>query len=86
MHSQRAEITSRRESAFLWATMATISEIRSVVTAATTHAENERLLQALRDTKQEHQEAIAALDTKISEMVTAVSASRAALKAAVDTL
>ncbi len=86
MHSQRAETTSLRKSAFLWATMATISEIRAVVTAATTHAENERLLQALRDTKQEHQEAIAALNTKISEMVTAVSASRAALKAAVDTL
>lgn len=70
----------------MWATMATISEIRAVVTAATTHAENERLLQALRDTKQEHQEAIAALNTKISEMVTTVAASRVALKAAVDTL
>lgn len=86
MHSQRAEITSRRKSAFLWATMATNSEIRAVVTAAQTHAENERLLQALRDTKNEHQDAIAALNTKISEMVTTVAASKAALKAAVDTL
>ncbi len=66
--------------------MATISEIRAVVTAAQTHAENERLLKALRDTKQEHQDAIATLNTRISELVTAVSASRAALKAAVDTL
>lgn len=66
--------------------MATNSEIRAVVTAAQTHAENERLLQALRDTKQEHQDAIDAVNTKISEMVTTVAASKAALKAAVDTL
>lgn len=86
VHSQRAEITIRREPAFLWAKMATSGEIKAVVNAAQTHAENERLLQALRDSKQEHQDAIAALNTRISEMVSAVAASKADLKAAVDTL
>lgn len=66
--------------------MATSAKVKSVVLAAQEHAENERLLQALRDSKQEHQDAIDVLNTRISELVTAVSASKAALKAAVDTL
>ena len=70
----------------MWAKMATINEIKAVVAAAQEHAENERLLQALRDSKQEHQDAIVTLNSRISELVTAASASKAALKAAVDTL
>lgn len=60
--------------------------IKEIVLAAQTHAENERVLQALRDSKQEHQDAIVTLNSRISELVTAASASKAALKAAVDTL
>ena len=66
--------------------MATPSEIRAVVSAAQAHAENERVLQALRDSKQEHQDKIAELNTKISDMLPVLAASKAALKAAVDSL
>lgn len=83
MHSQRAETTSRRKSAFLWAKMA--KSIREIVLAAQAHAENERVLQALRDTKQDHQDKIAALNVRINELLPIVAASKADLKAAIET-
>lgn len=59
--------------------------IREIVLAAQAHAENERVLQALRDTKQDHQDKIAALSVRINELLTIVAASKADLKAAIET-
>jgi acyl-CoA reductase-like NAD-dependent aldehyde dehydrogenase len=59
--------------------------IKEIVLSAQTHAENERVLQALRDTKQDHQDKIAALNVRINELLPIVAASKANLKAAIET-
>lgn len=66
--------------------MATSNEIKALVAVASEHAENERVLQALRDSKQEKQDEMAVLNTQIANRVAAVADSKARLKAAVDTL
>lgn len=68
------------------ASMATSNEIRVLVSVAQEHAENERVLQALRDSKQIKQDEIAALNAQIASRVADVADSRARLKAAVDAL
>jgi len=67
-------------------TMATSNQIKAIVAVASEHAENERVLQALRDSKQEKQDEIAVLNTQIADRVAAVADSRARLKDVVDTL
>ena len=66
--------------------MAKITEIKALVAVAQEHAENERVLQALRDNKQEKQDEIAVLNAQIADRVAAVADSRARLKDVVDTL
>lgn len=66
--------------------MATSNEVTALVAVAQEHAENERVLQALRDSKQEKQDEIAALNAQIAARVAEVADSKARLKAAVDAL
>lgn len=61
-------------------------DIKALVAVAQEHAENERVLHALRDTKQEKQDEIAVLNAQIADRIAAVADSKARLKSAVDTL
>lgn len=66
--------------------MATITEIKALVAVAQEHAENERVLQALRDSKQEKQFEIQELNDQIAHRLALLDDSKARLKAAVDAL
>jgi len=61
-------------------------DIKALVAVAQEHAENERVLQALRDSKQEKQDEIADLNARIAAKVADVADSKARLKAAVGPL
>lgn len=66
--------------------MATSNDIKALVAVAQEHAESERVLQALRDSKQQKQDEIAELNARIAAKVADVADSKARLKAAVGTL
>lgn len=61
-------------------------EIQAVITASAKYAKDEDLLSSLKAQKAQHQNAIADLNTQITDMVQVVLASKAALKAAANNI